>query len=121
MFVAVVNAASHNNGWVIGVDTDQSLESDRVLTSAMKNWSGAVYTAIFAYNKGMWTGNGQEMRFGASENGVCLPIESWRFHNWTFDAYYALLSEIANGQIIVSDQYPTDDMDIFSNLNVELI
>lgn len=39
-------AASANDGYVVGVDVDQSSQSDTVITSAMKSLSSSVQWAV---------------------------------------------------------------------------
>src|SRR5699024_8177873 len=46
MFQSISAAASSNDGYVIGVDVDQSGESDCVITSAMKGLADAVQWAV---------------------------------------------------------------------------
>ena len=46
MFASVAAAAGANDGKVIGVDVDQSFESDTVITSAMKGLSDAVQWSL---------------------------------------------------------------------------
>ena len=46
MFQSIVAAASANDGYVIGVDVDQSGESEYVVTSAMKGLADAVQWAV---------------------------------------------------------------------------
>lgn len=41
MFSSIVAAAAENEGYVVGVDVDQSSESETVITSAMKGLSSA--------------------------------------------------------------------------------
>ena len=49
-------AAGANDGAVIGVDVDQSGESDTVITSAMKGLGASVYQTIAAYYAGEFPG-----------------------------------------------------------------
>ena len=41
MFASIAAAAAANDGFVVGVDVDQSCESDTVITSAMKGLAAA--------------------------------------------------------------------------------
>lgn len=70
----------------IGVDIDQSSESETVLTSAMKNLSVAVYDAISKYYNGEFPG-GENAVLGVESNAVGLPMETSRFENFTQDDY----------------------------------
>ena len=54
MFQSIVAAASANDGYVIGVDVDQSGESEYVVTSAMKGLADAVQWAVAKVYDGTW-------------------------------------------------------------------
>lgn len=54
MFQSVAAAASANDGYVVGVDTDQAGDSDTVITSAMKGIGEAAQYAIAKVYDGTW-------------------------------------------------------------------
>ena len=53
---SVMAAAEASGKWVIGVDVDQKDESERVLTSAMKNLKGSVYAMAKSVVEGKFEG-----------------------------------------------------------------
>ena len=52
--LSVTAAAAENDGFVVGVDVDQSSESETVVTSAMKGLAGATEWAIAKFYDGEW-------------------------------------------------------------------
>ena len=109
MFASVVAAASANDAKVVGVDVDQSSESNTVVTSAMKGLSASVVWAIGKYYDGAWDeigGNGTSL--GVNDNAVGIPTETWSLENWTVEDYNALFEQVKNGTVVVSPDYPED-------------
>ncbi len=96
---SVMAAAEQANGKMIGVDVDQSYESDTVITSAMKNLGGAVDTILGQYYKGEFPG-GQGLVLSAKNDGVELPMATSKFNKFTqadYDAVYKKLAEDTDG------------------------
>ena len=86
MFQSIVAAASANDKFVIGVDVDQSGESEYVVTSAMKGLADAVQWAVAKVYDGTFdTIGGQQTSLGVADNAVELPTgaDSWRFESFT--------------------------------------
>jgi basic membrane protein A len=101
---SVMAAAADNNAMMIGVDIDQSSQSDTVLTSAMKQLANAVQQGLQAYLDGDFVG-GATVRKGAENDGVALPMDTSRFETFTqadYDAIYALL---VDGTVVVPEDY----------------
>lgn len=91
---SVMAAAEQAGTKVIGVDVDQSGESETVITSAMKGLKASVYACIADYYAGNFPG-GQTLVFEAKNDGVGLPMENSKFDNFTqadYDTVYAALS-----------------------------
>ena len=95
---SVMAAAEANNGKVVGVDVDQSVESDTVITSAMKGLAASVQQTIEAYYNGEFPG-GQALVKDAANNGVQLPMETSKFTTFSQADYDALFAKLANGEI----------------------
>ena len=111
MFASITAAASANDGYVIGVDVDQSSESDSVVTSAMKGIDQAAVLAIGHSYDGTWDEvGGKTTTLGANDDAVGLPTatDSWRFESFTVDEYNTLLEAIKDGSLVVDADYPTD-------------
>lgn len=97
---SVIQAAKNaENKWVIGVDADQSKDSDRIITSALKKMANAVNHAITAYYDGKFPG-GQSFYMGVETNGVGLEINNARFRSFSqedYDKIYDILVTDKNG------------------------
>lgn len=91
-------AAEQAKGKVIGVDVDQSAESDTVMTSATKGLGVSVYDTIKAYYAGTFPG-AQTLTFSAANNGVELPMATSKFAKFNQTDYDALYSQLASGSI----------------------
>ena len=119
MFASVAAAASANDGAVIGVDVDQSFESDTVITSAMKGLSDSVVWALTKAYDGSWDEiGGAATSIGAAENAVGLPTETWSLTGWTVEEYEAMLQDIVSGKIVIDDVYENLASTDSLNLNI---
>lgn len=109
LYESVLMAAEEKGGMMIGVDMDQSRESERVLTSAVKDTANAVIISLddFFAAGGQWSESyaGQRCLYGAKENCTGIPITDteWRFKNVTTDEYYEVFHQVRRGDIEVSD------------------
>lgn len=95
---SVMAAAEEVGGKVIGVDVDQSPLSETVITSAMKSLSGTVRRILDTYDAGQFPGGG-ELKLGAAEEAVALPMETSRWENFSQADYDTLYAELAAGTI----------------------
>lgn len=95
---SVMAAAEAAGGKVIGVDVDQSGESDTVITSSMKMLQKSVYDAITAYYNDSFPG-GQSVVLGADVEGVGLPMGASKFEKFTQADYEAIYQELADGHV----------------------
>lgn len=95
---SVMAAAEDAGKAVIGVDVDQSAESDTVITSAMKMLSISVYDGISAYYDGNFPG-GEIVSLDASVDGVGLPMENSKFDTFTQADYDAIYAKLVDGSV----------------------
>ena len=108
IYTSVALAAKENNGYLIGVDTDQSYIIDEdykegiCITSAMKG----IKQTVIAKLEELYTTQNFEKGFNylglvSSENPelnyVQLPIETWRMKNFTVEDYKHLVSDLMLG------------------------
>ena len=106
MFASVAAAASANDGAVVGVDVDQSSESDTVITSAMKGLAASVQWACAKVYDGSFAElGGTCATLGAKDNAVGLPTATWSLTKWTVDDYNAMLAKMADGSLVVDNDY----------------
>ena len=106
MFQSVAAAASAEDASVIGVDVDQSFESDTVITSAMKGIGQAAKTALeAAESDDTWNafiGDGATtITLGAKDNAVGLPTATWSLTGWTVEEYEQMLADIVAGKVTI--------------------
>ena len=124
MFQSISAAASANDGYVVGVDVDQSAESDAVITSAMKGLASAVQWAVgHVYDDTFDTIGGVGTSLGVADNAVGLPTaeESWRFETFTVDQYNELYQKVLNGDLVIDADYAANLEQSYSNLTLNII
>ena len=113
IYTSVALAAKENNGYMIGVDSDQAPIIDRdykeglCITSAMKGIKQTVIAKLEDYYfNHIWEKGIRYLGLVSSEepekNYVQLPLEHWRMEKFTIDDYKTLLEEIMNGAKVVS-------------------
>ena len=120
MFQSVAAAAAANDGAVVGVDVDQSLQSDTVITSAMKGLSASVQWACGKVYDGSFDEiGGTFVTLGAKDNAVGLPTASWSLTKWTVDDYNAMLAKMADGSLVVDNDY--SKLDSTDSLTLNLV
>ena len=107
MFDSGVAAAEANEGKIIGVDVDQSNESETVITSATKGLAESVIEALTKFYDGGAVYGGS-LQLGAAENSVGIPTDSWSFENWTVEDYEALYAKIVSGEVEIDNSEIAD-------------
>ena len=104
-------AAEYPNAKIIGVDVDQSGESDRVITSAVKGLSASVQKVLGQIYAEKWDSElgGKTQNLGAADDATGLPTgASWKMTNFTEAQYKELLGKIKNGTITPDATVPAD-------------
>ena len=120
MFQSVAAAAAANDGAVVGVDVDQSSQSDTVITSAMKGLSASVQWACGkVYDDSFDEIGGTFVTLGAKDNAVGLPTATWSLTKWTVDDYNAMLAKMADGSLVVDNDY--SKLDSTDSLTLNLV
>lgn len=118
---SVMAAAEQNNGKVIGVDVDQSSESETVISSAMKQLGISVYDGIKAFYDGKFPG-GQSVSLDVTVDGVGLPMETSKFENFSQDDYddiYQKLVEDEGG--LASGLIKDSDVDSAAKIETKVV
>lgn len=109
---SVMAAAEASEGAkVIGVDVDQSSESETVITSAMKMLSNSVYDAVKSVYDGSFKG-GETAIFNAANNGVGLPMDTSKFETFTQADYDAIYAAIVAGDITIDNDTDKEISDL---------
>ncbi len=119
IYTSVALAAKNNNGYMIGVDSDQAPIIDKdykpgiCVTSAMKGIKQTVIDKLEAYyREGKWDQGIQKLGLESSEypehNYVQLPLETWRMENFTIDDYKSLIEDFLQGHRHASEEIDTE-------------
>ena len=102
MFNSVAAAAAANDGLVVGVDVDQSAQSETVVTSAMKGLASSVQWAVAKVYDGTFSEiGGKGTSLGAKDDAVGLPTATWSLENYSVEEYEAQLADMASGKLVV--------------------
>ena len=106
MFSSVVAAAAANDALVIGVDVDQSYQSETVITSAMKGLADAVQWACAKVYDGTFSEiGGVGTSLGVNNNAVALPTATWSLKNFSVSDYEALFAKVKSGELVIDADY----------------
>jgi len=120
IFTSAVEAATKNNGYVIGVDVDQhyigeagveagSYTYNPFITSAVKSLQASTESALNTYLDGKWEEiGGKAVQLGIAEgNYVGIPTAeaSWGFKTYTTAENDAIVAKIASGEVVVNNSF----------------
>lgn len=118
IYTSIVKAAESSKGKVIGVDVDQALDSNLIITSAKKELTSSVVDSLtkLEENGGILTGkwpdalSGKTRTLGAKEEMISLAHteSSWRLKNFSIDEYKVLFNKLKEGKIVVNDNSNND-------------
>lgn len=114
---SVMKAAESAGKVVIGVDVDQSAESETVITSATKNLGDSVYNAVASFYQDKFEG-GVSVTLDAAQNGVRLPMENSKFKSFSQADYDTLYTQMKEGKIEIKNDTAATDA---AELPVELV
>lgn len=117
------SAASANDAYVIGVDVDQSGDSDTVITSATKGLREAVMYALEKFYGDKFDDlGGKSTVLGIKDDAVGLPTDGWKLKNFTTEDYTKLVEDMKSGKITVDDKYEDKVKDEnFANVTLTVI
>ena len=124
IFQSITAAAAANDKFVIGVDVDQSYESDTVITSALKGIGEAATWAIGKAYDGSWASLNGFVSLGAADGATGLPVDTWSLKNYSVDEYKAMLADIVSGKLQISSDALENDAIAsvnFSNTTVNYV
>ncbi len=103
---SVAAAAAANDAWIIACDADASARSRAVLTTSVKRTDVATKLMLEVCFSDKWDSvRGKSMTLGVSDGAICLPVESWRFKNFTIGQYEELMDRMKAGEIKVDDDH----------------
>ena len=95
---SVMAAAEAAGAKVIGVDVDQSAQSETVITSAAKGLAAAVEQTLAAYYAGEFPGGEAQVK-DAKLDGVELPMATSRFKTFSQADYDAIFAKLVADEI----------------------
>ena len=100
---SVMTAAEASEAKMIGVDVDQSAESETVISSALKGLGTSVYQALEAFYAGTFPG-GQSVVLNATNDGVSLAMDTAKWNTFSQADYEAIYAKLLDGTIkLLSD------------------
>ncbi|MCR5098691.1 MAG: BMP family ABC transporter substrate-binding protein [Lachnospiraceae bacterium] len=124
IYLSAIAAAEANNGKVIGVDVDQSADSDLIITSAMKALSNSVILALTDCKDNGWKFSdayaGKETKLGAADDCVGLPMENSKFTTFSQDQYDKLFASLKDGSLVVDNAIDADIAASVSTISVDV-
>ena len=118
VYTSAIEAALKNDGYVVGVDVDQNFVGvngvadgtyayNPFITSAMKDLTAAIQTALSEIEAGNWSEiAATNDNFGLEDGdyiGLPTAEDSWNFKTFTVDEYNELKEKIASGEIVVDN------------------
>ena len=124
MFDSITAAASANDGAVIGVDSDQSFQSDTVVISALKGVKEATYTVIGKAFDGSWDEMDGAITLGIKEDAVGLPVDTWQLEGFTVEDYEAMVEDMKAGKLVPDGDAPEGDPNVkgpWDNVTVDYV
>ena len=93
---SIMAAAETAGGKVIGVDADQSAQSETVITSAKKETGKAITDILKNYNRNNFDG-GAILNYSAENGGIGLEMTNARMEVFTQETYDQIYGEIKSG------------------------
>ncbi len=122
IFDSISAAAEEAKAKVIGVDVDQSSQSETVITSAMKGLSESVQEMLDAWAKDKFPG-GQSLVLGADSNGVELPMKTSKFKKFKSDDYDKIYKKLKDNEITIPKDTDVTSADLITleNVNLEMV
>ena len=109
IFQSIAAAAAENDCYVIGVDVDQSYDSETVITSATKGLASSVKWALAKVYDGTFGEiGGVGTSLGAANDSVGLPTDTWSLENWSVEDYNALYAAIVAGEVAIDGETVTE-------------
>lgn len=115
-------AAAANNAKVIGVDVDQSGDSNTVITSAMKGLREGTMFALGKYFDGKWADvSDKDANLGAESDAVGLPTDTWSMKNFSVSDYENLFAKVKAGSVTIDNLPDGAETKTYANVNLDYI
>lgn len=98
---AVMKAAEQKDKKVIGVDTDQSGESDSVIVSVVKQIDGVLYSSLTSVYNDEFKGKKAEP-MNVTDGGISLSIDKAQFNSFTQEDYSIIVEKMGSKDFKIS-------------------
>lgn len=122
MFDSITAAASANDGFVVGVDVDQSFQSDTVVTSALKGIGTAAGWAIGKAYDGTWDEiGGVANSLGVEDDAVGLPTDTWSLENYSVEQYEEAFQQVLDGTLVVDSDFSKLESTDWAHVTLHII
>lgn len=102
-------AAEYEDAKIIGVDVDQSGESSKVITSAVKGLSASVEKVLGQFYDGKWDTElkNKAQNLGAADDATGLPVDTWSMTKFKKADYEALFAKVKEGTLKIDAETGT--------------
>ena len=100
---AVMKAAEQKGKKVIGVDCDQSSESESVIVSVVKQIDNAVYAALVSVYNDEFSGK-KVTQMNVTDGGIALSMEKAKFNAFTQQDYTTIIDKMGGKELEVSPE-----------------
>lgn len=117
---SVMKGAEKSNGKVIGVDSDQSMLSDTVITSAKKRLGTAIEDVLKEYVRGTFKG-GNVFNFSARNDGISIELTNGKLDKFTKDDYTKIMQSIISGETAVKKDTDFNSLSDAAGSNIKVI
>ena len=114
----VIEAAELTGKKVIAYETDKSMMSDTIMTSAVKDMKTAIKNALELYRTDRFPG-GETVYYNAANDGIWLEMENGRFENLDESQYESVYEQLKDGEITVR-KYDSGDIQSLGLSNVQV-
>ena len=119
---AVMKAAEQKDKKVIGVDCDQSSESNSVVVSVVKQVDSSVYSTLTSVYNGEFRGKKAE-EVNVADGGIALSMEKAKFNSFTQQDYATIVDKMGGKDLeIFNDEVKIlqDKKDSVANITLTI-
>ena len=100
---AVMKAAEQKGKKAIGVDCDQSSESDSVVVSVVKQIDSALYSSLASVYNGEFKGK-KALEMNVADGGIALSMEKAKFNTFTQQDYATIINKMSGKDLVISKE-----------------
>lgn len=119
---AIMKAAEQKGGKVIGVDCDQSGESDSVIVSVVKQIDNTLYGTLASIYSDEFKGKKAD-EMNVADGGIALSMEKAKFNSFTQQDYATIIDKMSGKDLKISgDEVKTlqEKKEGFANITLNI-